>query len=56
MIDIQATCNELGFNRFIHRSVAALAKKLAHIEPLELRQQYFTIAAYKITHAFIEYS
>jgi hypothetical protein len=45
-----------GFNRFIHRSVAALAKKLTHIEPLELRQQYFTIAAYKITHAFIEYS
>jgi LysM repeat protein len=45
-----------GFNRFIHRSVAALAKKLNQIEPLETRQQYFLISAYKINKAFIEYS
>lgn len=45
-----------GFNRFIHRSVAALAKKLGKIEPLETRQQYFLISAYKINKAFVEYS
>ena len=45
-----------GFNRFIHRSVAALAKKVAQIEPLTLRQEYFTIAAYKINEAFMEHS
>ena len=45
-----------GFSRFIHRSVAALAKKLGKIEPLETRQQHFIISAYKINKAFIEYS
>lgn len=45
-----------GFNRFIHRSVAALAKKINQIEPLEARQKHFVISAYKINKAFIEYS
>lgn len=45
-----------GFSRFIHRSVAALAKKLGKIEPLQTRQQHFIISAYKINKAFIEYS
>ena len=44
-----------GFNRFIHRSVAALATRLKKIEDLGMRKTHFQIASYKINEAFFEY-
>ncbi|MBK2124830.1 protelomerase family protein [Fangia hongkongensis] len=45
-----------GFNRFIHRSVSALATRLNKIEDLGVRKEHFKIASYKINEAFFEYS
>ncbi|MDA0910628.1 MAG: protelomerase family protein [Proteobacteria bacterium] len=44
-----------GFNRFIHRSVAALATRLNKIEDVGVRKAHFQIASYKVNQAFFEY-
>jgi hypothetical protein len=44
-----------GFNRFIHRSVAALATRLNKIEDVGVRKAHFQIASYKVNRAFFEY-
>lgn len=44
-----------GFNRFIHRSVAALASRIQKIDDLELRKRNLEIAIYEINHAFFKH-
>ncbi len=44
-----------GFNRYIHRSVAALATRLNKIEDAGVRKTHFQIASYKVNRAFFEY-
>jgi hypothetical protein len=44
-----------GFNRYIHRSVAALATRLNKIEDVGVRKNHFQIASYKVNQAFFEY-
>ena len=44
-----------GFNRYIHRSVSALATRLNKIEDLRVRKAHFQISSYKINYAFFKY-
>ena len=53
---IKAKEKTTGFNRFIHRSVSALATRLNKIDDLGVRKNHFEIASYKINAAFFEYN